>query len=249
MFKNFLTGLLTAIVGIAVFVAVGGHGLFASHDMSMMGMKGMKGDAMAGMNHSAMNMQQDQPKPVDDDGEGSQPLRVSRQSDVEKAQEAERISKMIAERNKNHDPAATGAGAHSHGSGAMTSGEMNLGGQDAPNHAQMHARKVDVSAMDPQPDLEISVVRDPHGGWNLTVKPINFKFAPEHVNGKHQHGEGHAHLYVNQKKIARLYGTDFHIPALRSGNNVVRVSLSTNDHQTYALGDKPIERVVSITER
>lgn len=248
MFKKLLTAVLTVIVGSAIFVAVNGHRLFADYDMSM-----------SGMNHANMNMTAktksagDESKQIEDDGEGTQPSRVSRQSDIEKAAEAERVNKMIAERNKDH---SQGMQTAAHGHGAMTgSGEMNLegamnSGADAQSsHAILHEKKVDVSGMDPIPDLEISVVRDPHGGWNLTVKPINFRFAPEHVNGKHLHGEGHAHLYVNDKKVARLYGTDFHIPALRSGSNVLRVSLNTNDHQTYSMGETPIERVVSITER
>lgn len=250
MFKKLLTAMLTVIVGIAIFVAVNGHRLFAAHNMSMGTMQSAsKGDrAMSGMNHANMGMTTDA---KENDGEGTQPSRVSRQSDVEKAAEAQRVNKMIAERNKDHNAQGMVAGAHNH-AGMTGSGEMNLGGGAdgaESTHAKMHAQKVDVTGMEPVPDLEISVVRDPHGGWNLTVKPINFRFAPEHVNGKHQHGEGHAHLYVNDKKVARLYGTDFHIPALRSGNNVLRVSLNTNDHQTYSLGEAPIERVVSITER
>ena len=41
-------------------------------------------------------------------------------------------------------------------------------------------------------------------GYNLEAKVSNFRFAPEDVNTAAKPGEGHAHLNVNDKKIARL---------------------------------------------
>jgi len=249
MFKHVLTGLFSLVAALAVFVAVNGHSVFAGYDGmggsgSMMKHAGSAGGGASGTDDAQSG---DKPAAESDSAQSDpgQPQRVTRQSDIEKAAEAKRVNAMIAERNR----AAGSMAGHNHGGmTANGNGEMGLGAE-ASSHDKMHSSLVDVSKTEPVPNFEISVVRDAHGGWNLTVSPQNFTFAPGHVNGKHVHGEGHAHLYVNGKKIARLYGTDFHIPALRSGENVVSVSLNTNDHQTYALGDQPIERVVSITER
>jgi len=249
MFKHVLTGLFSLVAALAVFVAANGHGVFAGYDGTSRGGSMMKhaGSAKGMAAGDEQNAKVDNGNAQSGSGkaESGQPVRVTRQSDVEKAAEAKRVNAMIAERNR-----ADGAmaGGHSHGGMATGGGEMGLGAE-ASSHDKMHSSLVDVSTTEPVPNFEISVVRDAHGGWNLTVSPKNFMFAPGHVNGKHVHGEGHAHLYINGTKVARLYGTDFHIPALRSGENVVTVTLNTNDHQTYALGDQPIERVVSITER
>lgn len=259
MFKHVLTALFSVFAALGVFIAANGHSVFARYDGgqggSMMRHAGSAGGASGANKIDDTSVEEESVRAKAEQNESGQPVRVTRQSDVEKAAEAKRINAMIADRNRTEDPAMAG---HNHaamgnatgvsGGGGGGGGEMGLAGE-ASSHDKMHASLVDVSTTEPVPDLEISVVRDAHGGWNLTVKPINFRFAPEHVNGKHQHGEGHAHLYVNGTKVSRLYGTDFHIPALRSGENVVRVSLNTNDHQTYALGETPIERVVSITER
>jgi hypothetical protein len=50
---------------------------------------------------------------------------------------------------------------------------------------------------------------------------------------------GHAHLYVDGVKIARLYGPYFHIPDLPVGDHEISVNLSSNDHSYYLVeGDK-----------
>ena len=47
-------------------------------------------------------------------------------------------------------------------------------------------------------------------------------------------GEGHAHLYLDGQKIARVYGEWYHLPKLE-GDHELRVTLNTNDHQDYAV--------------
>lgn len=73
-------------------------------------------------------------------------------------------------------------------------------------------------------------------GWNLRLKTTNFEFSPENANGPHQAGEGHAHLYVNGKKRARLYGRWFHIDRLPPGRVALTVTLNSNDHRPLAVG-------------
>jgi hypothetical protein len=87
------------------------------------------------------------------------------------------------------------------------------------------------------PTLDFVIVEDEVGGWNLQIQTTNFRFAPENVNGANRDGEGHAHIYVNGEKIARVYGPWFHIGSLPEERNEVAVTLNANDHSGLAVGD------------
>ncbi|MBD3308484.1 hypothetical protein GF339_18810 [candidate division KSB3 bacterium] len=97
------------------------------------------------------------------------------------------------------------------------------------------------------PEVEIEVIKDPAGGWNLHVVTQNFRFAPENSGGESILGEGHAHLYINGPKYARLYGQWFHIPELPPGENTIEVTLNANDHREYAVNGEPISASVTVT--
>ncbi len=85
-------------------------------------------------------------------------------------------------------------------------------------------------------------------GWNVKVDVTNFNFTPEHVNNGHVAGEGHAHLYVDGTKVARLYGPWFHLPALGQGEHQLRVTLNANNHAVYSVNGEMIQAEISITE-
>lgn len=114
----------------------------------------------------------------------------------------------------------------------------------------VHAHKaLDVSSWKKAPSVAITLHEDTLGGWNLEVKPTNFAFAPEHVNGEVVANEGHAHVYINGVKLTRLYGSWMHLaPTLfKKGENTVRVTLNTNDHSDLELADKLIEASATVT--
>ena len=75
---------------------------------------------------------------------------------------------------------------------------------------------------------------------NLQVKTRNFDFAPRDAGGVHVDGTGHAHLYVNGVKQARLYGDWHHIPDLPAGEVLIEVVLNTNDHRPLAVAGQKI---------
>ena len=109
----------------------------------------------------------------------------------------------------------------------------------APAQNSGHSTPVQVDAAT-APTVALSASPDAVGGWNVHLETERFRFAPEHVNGENVLGEGHAHLYVDDKKIARMYGPWFHIVKLRPGTHTIRVSLHTNNHANYVIGDEPI---------
>lgn len=98
----------------------------------------------------------------------------------------------------------------------------------------------------PAPRVALSVTPDPVSGWNLHLDPGNFRFAPDRAGGTHVSGEGHAHVYVNGSKVARLYGPWLHLPALPEGTAQIRVTLNGNDHRPFSNAGQPIAAEVQI---
>lgn len=108
-----------------------------------------------------------------------------------------------------------------------------------------HSEMIDVTGA--APTLAIDVTPDPVSGWNLSVSTKNFVFSPTNSGRAHLNGEGHAHLYANGVKIARLYGPWFHIAALPEGQVELRVTLNSNDHKTLAVNGAPLQATTTIT--
>lgn len=131
---------------------------------------------------------------------------------------------------------------------AGADGEGHAGHDDAAggheHGAGQHDKMIALPGGPTAPTLGIVVAEDQGGGWNLQILTTNFRFAPDHVNQPHQAGEGHAHLYVNGEKVARVYGPWFHIGSLPSGRTEVTVTLTSNDHHGLAVGDE----ILSVTK-
>ncbi|EDX87790.1 hypothetical protein S7335_5500 [Synechococcus sp. PCC 7335] len=127
---------------------------------------------------------------------------------------------------------AAGGDSHSHGKGDT-------------NHSS-HSKAIEIPARTPVPALTIQVKEDPVRGWNLYVGTTNFDFAPEKVNDESSPTEGHAHLYINNKSIQRIYGPWTHLPELPSGTNEIRVTLNANGHEVLTTQGSQIEDSVTI---
>jgi hypothetical protein len=114
------------------------------------------------------------------------------------------------------------------------------------SHGQAHSA---VEAVAPFPLVALDITADPHAGWNVHVKLENFRFTPQNAGSTDVSGEGHAHLYVNGKKIARLYAGWYHLAELPVGNAEVLVTLNTNDHRLLAINGTPIgvTRTMTVT--
>jgi len=120
---------------------------------------------------------------------------------------------------KNHDQHDT----HSHS-------------EDIHNHDQKEASK-------PYPSVDLTVHKDPQGGWNAHISVDNFTFTPNNVNKKDVPGEGHAHIYVNGKKVNRVYGEWYHLNELKPGIHDISVRLSSNDHKELTQNGEVISDV------
>ncbi len=112
--------------------------------------------------------------------------------------------------------------------------------------AQAHPT-YEVPAGVPAPSLMVHAAQDSHGGWNVHLMTENFRFTPERAGGADVPGEGHAHLYVNGRKIARIYGNWFHVN-LPKGESRLRVTLNTNGHKDYAVGGRVVADETVLSE-
>lgn len=103
-------------------------------------------------------------------------------------------------------------------------------------------------ASDNPPSLTMAVEKDSMDGWNITLAPQNFEFTPDQAGQNGVPNTGHAHLYIDGVKVARLYGVHHHMPDLPAGQYEVVVTLSSNDHAYYTLDGERIEARATITQ-
>lgn len=99
----------------------------------------------------------------------------------------------------------------------------------------------------PAPSVDIALIEDTAAGWNLQVMTENFAFAPTAVNQEHVPNTGHAHVYVNGQKLARIYGPWMHIGELPSGEVTVSVTLNANTHSPLAVDGVAVQAAKTIT--
>jgi hypothetical protein len=109
-----------------------------------------------------------------------------------------------------------------------------------------HSELLSIPGGPDAPALKVAVLPDPVSGWNLKVSVQNFRFAPEHASLEHVPGEGHAHVYVNGEKIARLYGAWLHLSSLPEGGAVVEVTLNSNDHRQLVVDGELVGASVTV---
>ncbi len=115
-----------------------------------------------------------------------------------------------------------------------------------PSGHESHTQIMEVSNSTTRPEFSMEILEDKYGGWNLHLTIENFVFSPEDCGNDHVDGYGHAHLYINDQKMARLYGPWFHIADLPPGKYEFKVVLTTNDHKEYALEGIPLSATRSL---
>lgn len=131
------------------------------------------------------------------------------------------------------------------GSGFLFAGMVDSDTTELNNQSAMemsdtthdHSSLFNVPA-DQAPSVAIEVNKDAKSGWNVHIITSDFTFTPENASSNNNViGEGHAHLYVNGEKVARVYGDWFHYPGNPTGDVEFKVTLNANDHSNYAVDD------------
>ena len=124
--------------------------------------------------------------------------------------------------------------------------DPGVGSTTDDQHAHVHDQIRVVDGENP-PSVQLTLSSETKCTYNLQVRATNFTFSPENVNGEHVSGQGHAHLYVDEVKLARLYSEWHHFTA-PAGSNTISVTLNSNDHATLVVGDAPISATIQLTD-
>ena len=106
---------------------------------------------------------------------------------------------------------------------------------------------VDISYQSLIPEVSIAAYKDAESGYNIRMVTTNFQIVPEHASTVFVENEGHAHLYLNGEKIARVYGEWYHIPNLEPGTHTLRVVLNSHDHKDLMVNGQVIAATTTIT--
>lgn len=94
------------------------------------------------------------------------------------------------------------------------------------------------------PNIYLKAYKDSKSGYNIELVTTNFMFTPQNEGKtKETYNEGHAHLFVNSKKISRVYSNWIQIPQdlLTDDKNDIRVSLNSNLHEEFHFRGNSIE--------
>ena len=119
-------------------------------------------------------------------------------------------------------------------------------GEHAGQHGDHnHDEMVEIGSNDAR--IRLVVHQDTVSGVNLEVVTEGFTYAPDQAGADHRPGEGHGHLYIDGKKIARLYGPWYHLGGLEEGSHDVTVTLNANDHRLLSSGGTPLKDSVTVT--
>lgn len=132
------------------------------------------------------------------------------------------------------------------GNGVTLDGHDHATGHGGGGHDHAAMVPIVLPEGDDAPTLTATVLKDPASGWNLHVETTNFRFSPEHASTPHIAGEGHAHVYVNGVKLARIYANWYHIDHLPIGEVMIEVALNSNDHNELAVANKPLRVGVKV---
>lgn len=101
--------------------------------------------------------------------------------------------------------------------------QTNVAQADATAHQHGAAPTLDVSHQLVQRDL------------HLNLKVTNFTFSLENMGKENRDGEGHVHLYIDGKKVMKLFGTTYVWKDMQPGQHLVTLELAHNNHDTYGV--------------
>jgi hypothetical protein len=122
-----------------------------------------------------------------------------------------------------------------------------------PSQAQTNgAISVHEIAQESTPKATLEIQKDPTGGFNVYVATTNFVWRPEMASMQHVPGEGHAHVYLDGRKIMRIYNEWFHLNtyqfSTKPGEQLLSIEFVGNDHAPYTIQGVPVgvEQIVDV---
>jgi hypothetical protein len=144
-------------------------------------------------------------------------------------------------------PAPTKPAQHHHSPQHQHTSPQHQHTPDGSGHGAHDHGRFDIPAGQPLPQVAIAVHPDPMKGWNVQIQVQNFQFAPEQIDRPGAWNAGHAHLYINGRKLTRIYGSWYYLEGLPRGNHQILVTLNTNSHQDLYANGRRIEASTTIS--
>lgn len=95
-------------------------------------------------------------------------------------------------------------------------------------------------------EVNVGAAEDSMGGYNVSISTENFTFTPNNAGGKNVENQGHAHIYVDGKKVGRVYGDWYYLPALEEGEHTITVALTNNDHTPVVVDGQEVEASIDV---
>lgn len=94
-----------------------------------------------------------------------------------------------------------------------------------------------------QPQITMKVKHEVVGNdLHLQVEVSQFELSFESMEKENKIGQGHIHLYVDGKKVTKIFKPDHILKDIAPGEHQIRIELAHNDHQPYG-----VEETFSIT--
>lgn len=122
-----------------------------------------------------------------------------------------------------------------------------------PSYAQTNgATSVHEIGQEAAPKATLEIQKDPTGGFNVHVVTTNFLWRPEMASMQYKPGEGHAHVYLDGRKIMRIYNEWFHLNtyqfSTKPGEQLLSIEFVGNDHAPYTIQGLPVgaEEIVDV---
>ncbi|UFJ42958.1 DUF4399 domain-containing protein [Brevibacillus humidisoli] len=87
-----------------------------------------------------------------------------------------------------------------------------------------------------QPKPRLQVKHEVKGkDLHLQLSVSRFTFSLENMGKENKQGEGHAHLYVDGKKAAKIFDPHYVYRNLPPGRHEIVVELAHNNHESYGV--------------
>ncbi|MEV8596686.1 hypothetical protein [Streptomyces sp. NPDC052012] len=99
------------------------------------------------------------------------------------------------------------------------------------------------------PEVRVEVTPDTDGGWDVRLTLRDFRFSPRGAAQRAEAGRGVAHLYVDDRLVARLRTPEYHLSArmLPRGTHHVTARLYADDGSVWAVDGEPVESTADVT--
>ena len=85
-----------------------------------------------------------------------------------------------------------------------------------------------------KPTLKVS--HSLHGDdLHLQLTVTQFRFSLENMGKENRDGEGHVHLYLDDKKVAKIFDNTYVYRDIPRGKHQVVIELAHNNHESYGV--------------